>query len=121
MDSYGKIDLTSSENANSLFTVFRNTSTSGQVSFIPKYTYSTGYIRIQGMDAGNLDGDGKPDLAIVENYSAVFLVYINQNGSDLAICPNGSANLFANLTSGPFQWQVNTGSGFTNISNNSNY
>ncbi len=38
------------------------------------------------------------------------------------LCANSSAtNLTANLTGEVYQWQVNTGGGFTNISNNSDY
>ncbi len=37
------------------------------------------------------------------------------------LCNNGNAVLTANLTGATYQWQVNTGSGFANISNNANY
>jgi hypothetical protein len=47
--------------------------------------------------------------------------YINQNGSDVSVCPNGNISIYSNLTGATYQWQVNTGSGYTNVINNSNY
>ena len=37
------------------------------------------------------------------------------------LCNNGNAVLTANLLGTTYQWQVNTGTGFANISNNANY
>jgi hypothetical protein len=36
-------------------------------------------------------------------------------------CPNGDATLISNVRGNSYQWQINTGSGFSNLSNNSNY
>jgi hypothetical protein len=69
-----------------------------------------------------LDGDAKPDILIVdESVSTAIHVYINQNGSDAELCPNGNKTLRSNITGGTYQWQLNTGSGFTNIINGANY
>ena len=37
------------------------------------------------------------------------------------ICNNGSLTIVSNLTGAVYQWQVNTGSGFINITDNANY
>jgi len=37
------------------------------------------------------------------------------------LCPAGNGSLSAGLTGASYQWQVNTGSGFANVANNSNY
>jgi hypothetical protein len=37
------------------------------------------------------------------------------------MCPGGSASLTSNISGTNYQWQVNTGNGFENISDNSNY
>ncbi len=43
-------------------------------------------------------------------------------GFSYQLCPGGVATtLVSNLTGANYQWQLNTGSGFTNISNNSDY
>lgn len=36
-------------------------------------------------------------------------------------CPGGTISLTSNITGATYQWQVNTGSGFTNISNSTTY
>ncbi|MEO8770529.1 MAG: T9SS type A sorting domain-containing protein [Ferruginibacter sp.] len=36
------------------------------------------------------------------------------------LCPNGNATIVSNITGSSYQWQWNTGTGFTNISNGSN-
>jgi hypothetical protein len=43
------------------------------------------------------------------------------NSTAVTICPNSTNPIFSNLTGSTYQWQVNTGSGFTNISDNSSY
>ncbi len=37
------------------------------------------------------------------------------------LCPSGNSTLSAGSTGASYQWQVNTGGGFANISNNANY
>lgn len=39
----------------------------------------------------------------------------------IGICPGGNNNISSNIAGAGYQWQVNTGSGYTNISNNANY
>lgn len=39
----------------------------------------------------------------------------------VAICKGAGSNLQSNLSGTNYQWQVNSGNGFTNITNNSNY
>jgi hypothetical protein len=40
---------------------------------------------------------------------------------DVSICPNGGSTITSNKTGTSYQWQQNTGTGFANISNNSNF
>jgi hypothetical protein len=47
--------------------------------------------------------------------------YIGGNNSNLNICPGSTITLPSNITGATYQWQVNTGSGFTNLSNNAPY
>lgn len=41
--------------------------------------------------------------------------------STALLCPGGSASFSSNVSSSSYQWQVNKGSGYTNVVNNSNY
>ncbi|MEI7724291.1 MAG: hypothetical protein WCK09_04255, partial [Bacteroidota bacterium] len=47
--------------------------------------------------------------------------YIGGNNSNLNICPGSTITLSSNISGATYQWQVNTGSGFTNLSNSAPY
>jgi murein DD-endopeptidase MepM/ murein hydrolase activator NlpD len=47
--------------------------------------------------------------------------YFSVNNSIVEVCPNSYNVLTSNITGASYQWQVNTGAGFVNISNNTNY
>jgi len=60
----GKPDIvTGGEGPSNTFSVFQNTSTLGNISFAASIDYTT-YSDRKGVAIGDLDGDGKPDLAI---------------------------------------------------------
>ncbi|MBU1299984.1 MAG: VCBS repeat-containing protein, partial [Bacteroidetes bacterium] len=71
LDGNGKPDLAVGNWTDNTVSVFRNTSTSGSItieSFAGKVDFVTGTTP-HGVAIGDLDGDGKPDLA-VSNYSS---------------------------------------------------
>jgi FG-GAP-like repeat/IPT/TIG domain len=120
LDGDNKPDLVTPNNNNS-FTIFRNTSSNGSLSLAPfSYTIS-GTARNENTAAGDVDSDGKPDIIIADDFTASVNVYINQNASDVELCPNGSKTIRSNITGASYQWQVNTGSGFTNVIAGTNY
>lgn len=120
LDGDNKPDLVTPNNNNS-FTVFRNTSSNGNLSLAPFSYTITGTARNTNTAAGDVDGDGKADIIVADDYTASLYVYINQNASDAELCPNGSKTIRSNITGASYQWQVNTGAGFTNIINGANY
>jgi len=63
-DSDGSLDIAAgtSSNTSAYFTIFRNTSTAGSISFALPEFFPFGYYTQGVMDAGDLDGDGKIDL-----------------------------------------------------------
>ena len=68
IDGDGKPDLAVANNNSNTVSVFRNTSTSGTVSFATKVNFTTG-TSPYSVSIGDLDGDGKPDLAVA-NYNS---------------------------------------------------
>ena len=68
LDGDGKPDLAVANDDNDTVSVLRNTSTSRSVAFATKVDFVTGSLPIS-VAIGDLDGDGKPDLAVA-NYSS---------------------------------------------------
>ena len=68
LDGDGKPDLAVTNNGSASVSVFRNTSSSGTVSFATKVDFTTG-TNPYSVAIGDLDGDGKPELAVVNNSS----------------------------------------------------
>lgn len=64
----GKVDLVSSNTGSNTLSVLRNTSSSGSVSFASKVDITT-TAQPSGLAAGDLNGDGKPDV-ITSNYGS---------------------------------------------------
>lgn len=73
---------------------------------------------------GDIDGDGKPDIATCTISQPYLTILRNKVGEPERLCPNGGITLTSHLTgAASYQWQVSTDNGatFTNISNNANY
>ncbi len=76
VDGDGKPDLAVVNNASSTVSVFRNTSTIGSVSFDASVDFTTGSYPYS-VAIGDVDGDGKPDLAVANNASSTISVLRN--------------------------------------------
>ena len=63
IDGDGKLDLAVANFGSNSVSVFRNTSSSGSITFAAKLDFTTG-LSPRGVNMGDFDGDGKPDLAI---------------------------------------------------------
>ncbi len=68
MDGDGKPDMAVANIEANTVSVFKNTSTAGMISFAAKADYATGTYPVN-LSMGDMNGDGKPDLAIA-NYSS---------------------------------------------------
>jgi hypothetical protein len=83
LDGDGKLDLVVSSQINNAVSVFRNTSTSGSItasSFAPKVDFATGTNPFS-VAIGDLDGDGKPDLAVANSGTNTVSVLRNTSTS----------------------------------------
>ena len=77
----GRPDLAVADGAANSISVYINTSSSGIISFAPRVSFAAGASAIYVV-AGDLNGDGKPDIAVVNNSSNTLSVYINRGGKD---------------------------------------
>lgn len=104
--------------------VCKNISSGGAISFDAPITYFT-QITYNWTDCsaiGDLDGDGKPEIAVANGADYKVSVFRNQIGESIdSVCENYSTIISSNTTGSNYQWQLNTGNGFNNISNNANY
>ena len=83
LDGDGKLDIAVTNSSSSTISVFRNTSTSGSLttsSFEAKVDFTT-LTNPLGISLGDLDGDGKLDIAVANNGSAKMSVYKNTSTS----------------------------------------
>ena len=80
LDGDGKPDLAVAASNESWVLLFRNTGSSGSLSFAPKIHCSTGSFPTC-IAIGDLDGDGKPDLAVSNNSSSSVSVLLNTGSS----------------------------------------
>lgn len=75
----GKRDMAITNNASDTMSILRNTSTSGEIttsSFAPKEEFSTGHFP-SNIAVGDLDGDGKPDIAVTNGGTNTISLYRN--------------------------------------------
>ena len=82
IDGDGKMDLTVGYNGSTNISVFRNTSTAGSISFASKVDFATGF-GPYSLSIGDIDDDGKMDLAVANRSSGTVSVLRNTsiNGS----------------------------------------
>jgi hypothetical protein len=100
LDGDGKQDVVVANSGSNTISIFRNTSTSGSISlssFAPKVDINTG-TSPYGVAIGDLDGDGKPDLAVT-----------NSTGNTVSLFRNTSTIGSISLASFGSRVDINTG------------
>ena len=102
LDGDGKPDLAVANSSSDKVSVLRNTSTSGSISFAGKVDYATGSSP-HSVCIGDIDGDGKPDLALANN-AGTLTVYRNISSSG-----SFSFDSRVDFTAGSNPWSVSIG------------
>lgn len=116
-------DLASGNMSNNTISILRNVGSGAIINFLPKVDIDCGNAP-SSIAAGDLDGDGKPDLVTPNFGSNSVSVFRNKIGdvTPLVFCPPAAyGDVFSNIFGFAYQWQVNTGNGFVNLSNTINY
>jgi len=86
LNNDGKADLAVVNLASSTVSVYTNASSSGTISYNPKIDLSTGGTNDPiAVAIGDLDGDGKPDLAVVSNISNTLSIFRNTSANGGAV------------------------------------
>jgi len=76
----GKVDLAIANALSNTVQVFANTSASGQITFSAALTYNVGS-GPYAVAAGDLDQDGKPDLAVANNGAMTLSIFRNSSSA----------------------------------------
>ncbi|MDX2196224.1 MAG: FG-GAP-like repeat-containing protein [Cytophagales bacterium] len=76
-DYDGRLDMVAANYGNNGFTIFKNIAQAGVISFVG-YTYNTGYQAIS-CRVGDIDKDGRADIALSNNTSTLAQVYKNNS------------------------------------------
>jgi hypothetical protein len=119
----GKIDVANIDYFGNAVALSANKSVDS-FSFHPlvKYSLGSNVTSPTGITIGDVDGDGKPDLALSSTVPNLVMVLRNRMTEGFRFCPGGSGALTSSLRGSSYQWQLSTDSiNFSNISNNANY
>jgi hypothetical protein len=100
IDGDGKPDVVVTNAVSNTISVFRNTSTSGNVSLASKVDYTTGTMPY-GIAIADIDGDGKPDIAVTNVNSNNISVFRNTSTSG-----NVSLESKVDYTTGWCPWRM---------------
>ena len=106
LDGDGKSDLAVANFGSNTVSIFRNTSTTGGVSFAAKVDFSTGSSP-KFVSFGEIDGDGKPDLIVANSGSNTVSVF--RNTSTSGVINSGSFAARVDFGTGASPWSVSVG------------
>ncbi len=108
--------------------VIKNKSSAGIFLFDPVIPFNTGngsgsLNGARRITMADLDADSKPELIICNSFYHTVSIFKNQEDTGIrsTVCAGGNTNFISNLSGTIYQWQVNIGGSFVNITDNTNY
>ncbi|HZE84832.1 MAG TPA: FG-GAP-like repeat-containing protein [Puia sp.] len=123
LDGDGKTDIVVVGDTKAIY-LYKNEGAAGTISLPEEIGYSTKltYNWVYQAVIGDLDGDGKPDIAVASGADNQVSIFRNQEGEHtLTVCASSGISLVSDSTGSLYQWQMNSGNGFANLSDNSLY
>ena len=121
LDGDGKPDITTFNRSSQNVSVFKNICSTGIIALNAKVDYAMPGDAFFGV-IGDMDNDSKPDIvASISGGTNSILRNLTGSPIPIQVCANFTITLTSNVTGTSYQWQQNTGSGFTDITNNSNF
>ena len=119
----GNIDISGVSHFTNKLYILKNNSYKDSIVFSLPNEYLTG-MRPWGITSIDFDIDGKSDIAVSNFGSSSISIYRNKVGENNIInfCPPfAETTLLSSIAGANYQWQLNTGNGFNNLTNNGNY
>ncbi|WP_276503211.1 FG-GAP-like repeat-containing protein [Terrimonas pollutisoli] len=106
--------------------LYKNISLPGTISIEPPVKIEGPYpynIVPYYTNTADFNLDGKTDMILSGSADKMVSVYRNIMGDDIitATCEGADLNLYAGVNGTNFQWQVDSGNGFSNVNDNGNY
>ncbi|WP_170117663.1 FG-GAP-like repeat-containing protein [Chitinophaga ginsengisoli] len=119
LDGDGKPDLIANNTAG--VAVLKNTSTIDSLSFLAPMSYASPGAVFTGT-TGDMDGDGKPELLAFQ-YDGITSIFQNQvtDSKQISLCAGLDTTLYAGAVGTSYRWQINTGTGFSNVADDTTY
>lgn len=101
IDGDGKIDIATTNNGGSTISILQNTSVPGALSFGTAVTFASGSSP-RGLYIGDLDGDGKPDMAVANSSSNTMSVFFNTSSIGAISSSSFAAKVDFSTSSSPW-------------------
>ncbi len=122
LDGDGKPDLVNADTyPASIVSLIKNSSSPGNISLRSAFRYSLKSDAYHS-SIGDIDGDGLPDIVVyLRDGTTSILRNILGQSVTVQACAKRDTSFSAGITGSSYQWQQNTGAGFLNLTDNSNF
>ena len=105
LDGDGKIDMAVANSDDSTISLYKNNSVIGTIAFSPKVDFVVGF-QPNSIAIGDIDGDGKPDLAVANSGSDSLSVLRNIGCFTTDVANDNTERPFMNIYPNPFTSQT---------------
>jgi len=124
LDGDAKPDVVSGTNTSpSTLSLFKNLSTADSIILGPRSPIAKTFAP-NSLYTTDVNGDGKPEIIVAGLNTNRIAIVRNIIGDPIptSVCPLADSTVLqAGLTGSVYQWQLNSGNGFADISNGTNY